>query len=45
MAFTFQPLALPSVLEKEKKGGNKGRKGTLIKSSYLNCLGPDPYVS
>ena len=45
MAFTFQPLALRSVLDKEKKRGNQGRKGTQIKSSYLNCLGPDPYFS
>lgn len=44
MTLTFKPLALPSALLKGKRGGNKGRKGTQIKSSYLNCLGPDPGV-
>lgn len=39
--FTFQPLAPCSVLEKQKNGGNKGRKGTQIKITYLNRLGPD----
>lgn len=36
-------LYLPCM--KRERGEKKRRKGTQIKTSYLNCLGPDPYIS